>query len=208
MAELVSTGIQPLDRELGGGVPTGTVVALSASPKSESELLFEQLLTERPSLYLSTVRSKPVVQSQLRRALPESAEISIQGLDPEYTTRALSYVRQVDFPSFVVLDTVNPVERQADAAAYREFLDDLKLHLLETNSVAVLHCISYGDEPTLRETTLTAADTVWDLRSTVGTNGIEEHLAVRKFRGGSVSDEMIKLEFGAEVDIDTSRDIA
>jgi KaiC/GvpD/RAD55 family RecA-like ATPase len=208
MGELVSTGLQPLDRELGGGVPAGTVVALSASPKSESELIFERMLVERPSLYLSTVRSEAVVRSQLRRTLPETAELSIQGIEAEYTTRALGYVRQVDFPSFVVVDTVNPIERSADPAAYRGFLDDLKLHLLETNGVALLHCVSYGDEPTLRETTLTAADTVWDLRSTVGTSGIEEHLAVRKFRGGDVSDETVKLEFGAEVDIDTSRDIA
>ena len=53
-SELLSTGIEVLDRKLGGGVPKGTIIALSALPASQSELFLYEMAAVRETVYLTT----------------------------------------------------------------------------------------------------------------------------------------------------------
>ncbi|PSP59844.1 transcriptional regulator, partial [Halobacteriales archaeon QH_7_66_37] len=43
MADRLRTGIDVLDRKLGGGLPAGSMVTLSASPRSQAELFLYEL---------------------------------------------------------------------------------------------------------------------------------------------------------------------
>ena len=43
MAGRLKTGIDVLDRKLNGGLPAGCIVALTASPSSQAELLLYEL---------------------------------------------------------------------------------------------------------------------------------------------------------------------
>lgn len=83
MADRVATGIDVLDRKLAGGLPPGTIVAYTARPASQSELLLYQLTAARRTLYLSTQRSAEAVSHAMERRRHRSALPASDG----WTTR-------------------------------------------------------------------------------------------------------------------------
>ncbi|GAB6878012.1 RAD55 family ATPase [Halorubrum gandharaense] len=228
MSERLSTGLDPLDRRIGGGLRRGSLVVVEAPPEAQSEPLVRSMGRGRPTMYATTTRSKEVVEASLAHAEPTAADDGEEGGEEddsdEFTPDDDWQVVHVgvDEPlprlaealeipterSAVIVDTVDAVERTADPTAYATFLNDLKESLLETDSIAVLHAVAGESPPALRSRTLEAADVV--LQLSVETDGIqvENHLAVPKLRGEEPPEERLKLELGRDVSIDTSRDIA
>ncbi len=102
---------------------------------------------------------------------------------------------------------VDVLER-CGSARYRNFLNELQTHMVNTGGVAVLHALDGRSVPDNRDLTEHMADVVFELRTGVKGSEIENRLAVPKFRGGAALDETIKLKLAERVTIDTSRDIA
>lgn len=204
----LSTGVTAIDRKLDGGVEAGSIVVVLAPPDSQSEPLLYSFMQKRPTAYVTTLRTEPTVRNDLERAL-RTQDYSIQyaGIDTPIDN-ANRVVQQVDGKANVVVDTMNPLEETGETNRYVQFLNNLKNHLSNTGSVALLHCTTLDTPPDLREYTLTMADVVWELEVRVKGNAVENFLQVRKLRGGTVVDETIKLKLGTSVEVDTSRDIA
>ncbi|WP_255167015.1 RAD55 family ATPase [Natrononativus amylolyticus] len=208
MVGRLHTGISVLDRKLDGGLPPGCVVAYTAKPASQSELLLYELTAARGTLYLSTERSEALVRhaidsSKGRVGSPTVRHVS--SADPlEEATRFTSAVPE---GANLIIDTMDVLER-AEPAAYVAFLNRLKEHMLDTGSIAVLHCLKGPEEPANRARTEHLADAVFDLRTNLEGSEIENHLSIPKFRGGGAPTETIKLQLSEQVEIDTSRDIA
>jgi archaellum biogenesis ATPase FlaH len=53
MPKRLTTGVTAIDRNHGGGVPGGSVVALVAAPDSQSEPLLHEFMEERPTAYIT-----------------------------------------------------------------------------------------------------------------------------------------------------------
>ena len=87
-------------------------------------------------------------------------------------------------------------------------MTQLHRHVVDTESVAVLHCLDGRSVPALRDTTTHMADVVLRLTATTAGTAVETRLAVPKFRGGRALTETLKLRLTDRVEIDTSRDIA
>lgn len=208
MADRVATGIDVLDRKLDGGLPPGTIVAYVAHPASQSELLLYELTAARRTLYLTTQRSAEAVSHAMERMATPVGTPRIRRVGgDEPLAEAGELVGALPADANLVVDTMDVIER-TDRAEYTAFLNRLKGHLVETGSIAVLHCLKGESRPSTRETTLHVADAVFDLQSAVGATELETHLTIPKFRGGSAPTENIKLELSERVSIDTSRDIA
>lgn len=207
MSGRLPTGIDVLDRRLGGGLPAGSVVALSAPPASQSELLLYELTAARPTLYLSTDRRKEAVSDAIDRTLAPTGRPMIEYVPGDAPLEnARRQFQRIDGQTNLIVDPADLLER-TDRIRYQHFLNDLQNHMHNTGSVTVLHCLS-GDEPPLRTTTLHMVDVVLELRVDYTTADVETRLAIPKFRGGRALDETIKLELAERVRIDTSRDIA
>jgi KaiC/GvpD/RAD55 family RecA-like ATPase len=207
MPKRLTTGVTAIDRNHGGGVPGGSVVALVAAPDSQSEPLLHEFMEERPTAYITTLRTEAAVRDDLDRSLrTHDYTVQYAGIDTPIDN-AGRVVQQVDGQANVVVDTLNPLEETGERNRYVNFLNQFKTHLVNTGSVGILHCTDL-DRPPLRETTLTIADVVWKLDVSVKGNSVESFLQVTKFRGGDPADETIKLDLGEEVAVDTSRDIA
>lgn len=208
MSRRLPTGIDVLDRTLSGGIPAGSVVVLSAAPASQSELLLYELTAPRETLYLTTERSTAAVRDAIEHTnaptgAPEIEQIS--GEAPlDQANRSLGTLPQ---SSTLIVDPVDALER-CDLARYRRFMNGLQTAMVNTESVAVLHCLSGRSPPEGRDLTEYMADVVFSLDTRVSGESIENRLAVPKFRGGRALSETIKLELGDRVRIDTSRDIA
>ncbi|MFA9426853.1 RAD55 family ATPase [Natronorubrum sp. A-ect3] len=208
MVGRLDTGIDVLDRKLDGGLPPGCIVAYSADPASQSELLLYELTAARGTLYLTTERSDDAVHHAIDVSPSVVGSPTVRQVtsdDPlEEATRLIGALPD---GANLIIDTMDVLER-TDRDDYIDFCNELKSQMLETGSIAVLHCLKSDHTPANRTRTIHAADAVFDLRTKIAGSELENHLTIPKFRGGGQPTEAIKLELTEEVAIDTSRDIA
>ena len=211
LRQTVQTGIASLDERLHGGIPPGSIVALTARPTSQSEQFLAQLVQNRPVLYLTTQRPAAEVRDGLAYAMRDGTSGSTCTIrDVDHYAPFASIRRLLDElgdHSILVVDTTNPFE-SGDEKQLQMLLNYLQRRLRETDSVAFLHCIEGHSVPANRDTTEYMADVVFDLDTTVYGDSIENRLFVPKMRRGEPVTKAIKLDLTRGVTIDTSRDIS
>jgi len=228
----LSTGIESLDRQLSGGLDPGTLLAVVASPASQSEALLHTLIEERPTQYVTTVRRPESIRNDIAHATDEGdvdVDIEYVGgsspMDSEFlkeltgkrttsvgaTTdetpidRVYELLAEVEDGSNVIVNSTNPLERSGQVEAYQEMLTTFKAKLLDTGSLGVLHCITEESSPPHRATTLTIADIVWELDLVASAGQVEYQLTVPKNRYGEPILEKISIMLESDIWIDDSR---
>ena len=224
------TGIQKIDRELEGGIEPGSLLSVIAGPATQSEALFQQLIGERPTLYLTTLREPESVEQRLGCEGEEVFVKDVRGsqtMDREFLkritgTRSYSMsiddtddildvvyetIERVDRKMNVILDPINPLEETEQPGAYREVINKFQSKMLETGGVGVLHCITLEDAPPLRDMTLAISDIVFELNLVRLTNEMQYQLTIPKNRGGTPLLEETAVMFDSEVWIDDTRNI-
>ena len=218
--ETLPTGISVLDREFGGGLPSGSVVVLKADPASQSELIVDRFSRPRECRYLTTVRSAEAVEAGLTLdGGAESGETNggegesraedtvVEETDREAPVDdVLAAAADLSERATLVVDSVEPLEA-VDRSRYGSFLTDLRQHVIDAGGIAVLHAFK-GDNGRNRVVTEQVSDVVFDLRTSVTGTEIVNRLIVPKFRGGAALEEPLKLKLTDTVSVDTSRDIA
>lgn len=231
----LSTGIVALDRRLDGGLYPGDIVAMVAPPAAQSQTLLYQLMNQRPTLYVSTLRPEGAVQRDFdkRGGIDASYQIESTGnkltmegkliheLTGSRTYTGNSAVKEDPLDDLydlfetisgsinVIVDPMNPLERGDSRAAYNETLSFLSAKLAETDSLGVLLCYTSDSTPSFRDLTLIVADVVWELDVvSVSKNDVEYQLRVPKNRGGTVVTEDLSLDIqNRTVTVDDSRTI-
>lgn len=204
----LSTGMEVLDRKFGGGIPAGRIIALSATPASQSELFLYEMAGVRPTVYLTTERRVDDVHDSLEWAQSALDDVDVRRVG---TDDPLGDARESlgDLPdgSTLIVDPMRVLERTG-ADAYRTFLNDLKARTAETGSLTLLHCLDGRRVPEQRDRTEYLADVIFSLSTTVRGGTLENSLSVPKFRGGQAFAEAVKLDLTADVTIDVTRKIA
>ena len=208
MPARLPTGIDVLDQRLGGGIPPGSIIALSAPPASGAELLLYEFTAPRETLYLTLDRTEIGVADSLRRTAVETGTPTVQYVaDDDRTDHAIELLGDLPERSTVVVDPHSAIEREGRSAFF-EFMTQLRLHVIDTDSLAVLHCLDGQNVSPLRDSTEHLADVVFELTTDIAGATVENRLAVPKFRGGRALTETLKLRLTDSVAVDTSRDIA
>jgi KaiC/GvpD/RAD55 family RecA-like ATPase len=208
MAGRLETGIEVLDRKLDGGLPPGTIVAMTAEPASQSELILYELTAARGSLYLTTERSDQAVRDAIEKTNAPVGSPTVRDISgSEPLDQANRLIRALPEGANLIVDTANVLER-GDRNRFRNFMTELQTHMVNTGSIAFMHCMKEQSPPQNRSSTKHMADVIFDLETRVRGSELENRLTVPKFRGGTALKESIKLELSDEVAIDTSRDIA
>jgi KaiC/GvpD/RAD55 family RecA-like ATPase len=184
----LATGVTHIDEALCGGVSPGSLVALAAPPRAQSEPLLYSMAAENPTRYLSTLRPEGEVRESIDATLPgtDAAEtVDVQGVDgDEVLADPESFLEGLDAHGLLVIDPTTELE-QGDRERYRAFLDTCKRALRMTDSVGLLHCHENTPSVLRRDMTLARADIVWDLRIECVEGALSTRLAITKFRGGS-----------------------
>ncbi len=209
--ETLPTGISVLDREFGGGLPSGSVVVLKADPASQSELILDRFTRVRGCRYLTTARSAAAVEETLTLETEGSeatGETEVRAIEPDSSFEdLLGLTAEPPDRGTVVVDSVDALETRG-REEYVAFLNDLRRQAAEADALVLLHALKSGDEASNRVVTEQVADIVFDLRTTVTGTEIVNRLVVPKFRGGAALEEPLKLKLTDTVSVDTSRDIA
>jgi len=200
----LATGIDALDRAMGGGVPPGRLVVLVADPGVQSELIVDSVLSQRDTLFVTTDRPDWEVMKDIEPGLG-SGEVTIREHTPDSLLSGLdTLLDQIGTSSNFIIDSVNELEL-VPRQRYRIFLSDVKRRLFETGSLGLLTGVTVGHE-SARDLTLRRADIVWRLETRTTDRAIENRLTVPKFRGGAAMTETVKLELTDEIRVDTSED--
>ena len=208
MTARLPTGIQILDRKLDGGIPAGSIVSICADPASQSELLLYELTAERGTLYLTTQRSDQAVQDALDRCSTRVGSPTIKEVGGDAPLdHANRLIRALPEGANLIIDPVDVLEHEGEAR-FRNFLNDLQTHMVNTGSLAFLHSLTGRNVSPQRDTTEYMSDVIFTLDTQFDGEKVENRLAVPKFRGGGALVDTIKLELTETVSIDTSRDIA
>ncbi len=208
MATRLPTGITLLDQRLGGGIPAGSIVALCASPASQAELLLYEFTVPRETLYLTLDRTELGVSDSLRRTSVDTGDPTVQYVaEDARVDHAIELFRELPENSTLIVDPHTVIEDK-ERSRFLEFMTQLRLHVIDTGSLAVLHCLDGRTVPELRDTTEHMADVVFRLTTDAAGATVENRLAIPKFRGGRALTETLKLRLTDRVEIDTSRDIA
>ncbi|MFB6298087.1 MAG: RAD55 family ATPase [Salinirussus sp.] len=209
MASRLRTGIEVLDRKLDGGLPAGSVVALTAAPASQAELFLYELTATRGTLWLSLNRAADAVANSVENTPTRTGDPTVRHISGEAPLdNTGKLVSALPESSNLIIDPLDVLESQEPPSRFRSFLNDLQNHIVNTGSLAVLHCLEGRSVPPLRDTTEHFADVVFRLRTDEAGDEVENRLSIPKFRGGRAPPDIIKLELVEEVSIDTSRDIA
>ena len=209
MANRLRTGIDVLDRKLDGGIPAGSIVVLSAQPASQAELFLYELTATRGTLWLSLDRTAESVIASIEQTPANTGDPTVRHISGEAPLdNAGKLVSALPETSNLIVDPLDVLEAQEPHSRFRAFMNDLQNHIVNTGSLAIVHCLDGRDVPPLRDTTEHFADVVFQLDTTTTGDEVENRLAIPKFRGGRAPTDVIKLNLVEEVSIDTSRDIA
>ncbi len=209
MTDRLKTGIDVLDRKLGGGLPTGSLVGLSAPPASQAELFLYELTATRGTLWLSLNRTAEAVRGSVEATPASTGDPTIRHITGEAPLdNASKLISALPEGSNLIIDPVDVLEAQEPPSRYRSFMNDLQNHVVNTNGLAVFHCLNGRSVPPLRDTTEHFADVIFRLQTDATGDEVENRLAIPKFRGGRAPTNTIKLDLATEVSVDTSRDIA
>ncbi|MFC7073224.1 RAD55 family ATPase [Halovenus rubra] len=209
MSNRLRTGIDVLDRKLDGGIPAGSMVALSAQPGSQAELFLYELTATRGTLWLSLNRTGEAVRDSIENTPAETGDPTVRHISGEAPLdNAGKLVSALPETSNLIVDPLDVLESQEPPSRFRSFMNDLQNHIFNTNSLAILHCLEGRSVPPLRDTTEHFADVIFHLDTDINGDEVENRLSIPKFRGGRAPSDTIKLNLVEEVSIDTSRDIA
>lgn len=230
----LTTGIRDIDAKLGGGFSPGSLVALVTSPSTPSYAVLQELMRQRRTLYISTLRPASVVENDLPGGEDPTTDVRIKEVGKASTQNVMLHeltgsdihaakttepdrifddvydiVEGMDDGYNVIVDPMNPLERNACRADYKQLLSRLAALLHQSGSLGLFHCTSLGDAPAFRETTLTVSDVVWELDTVTDNNGnLKVQTQMPKNRGGNALLERVDLVVNeSRVTADKSRSI-
>lgn len=227
--ERLETGIGNLDRELGDGIPYGSVTTIVTPANSQGEIFFDRFAETRPTLYISTKQSEIVINRRLSQLSGDSTlrnQNHVQVADLSDISNPDEFVGEFDdaitrFESQlsdngveeynIIIDTIDRVERMGYEYVVDVF-DVLQEHMYDLSGDSVQPCIVYlhalaNNDSQTRQSTLNLSDVTMRLYRTRDDVEMRYFLFVLKNRFGKAIQEGLKVNIHETVKIDTSRNI-
>lgn len=225
----INTGLDNLDRELGGGLTQGTITTITTPADSQGEVMFDRFTDLYPTLYI-TLEQSPVVlnrrvsQQEAKTTLNEQDHIRVENLsqisDPEEVIDEVDTVFE-NFESIVedanvdeytvIIDPIDTVEKMGDEYI-NELFSVLHEHLYRKDVDVVRPCVVYlhaldQADTTARNITHHLSDTTMRIYRQRNGVDMEYFLFVLKNRFGESLDSGLKIRVGNSISVDNSRNI-
>ncbi|WP_235856223.1 RAD55 family ATPase [Methanolobus halotolerans] len=232
---LLSTGIHVLDRNLGGGLPAGSLSYFSADPQSMSEVFLYQFTQSRKTFYFTTGRRPKYVLNDIINLGFDPGNIIFVDIYSEYYFSSCGEMVEsvgneymdskiIEFTEYNLRNIANDSSDEIINIIIDSFSFFMNLNVNPgiirqlTNVIyevtKEIQCLTYlygqkGNNPAKMDSEAFAAvDVIFDSSLEKGPDKMVSKLAIPKIRGMVPNTDIIKFKIGEGVQIDTSRDIA
>ena len=233
--EILSSGIYVLDRSIGGGIPGGSVVYISATTKSMSEVFLYQFTQSRKTYYFCTERRPKYVQQDIANMNFDTSQIvfvdvygsyfmSPQGEMIDIGGNGFMDAKIVEFMEYnlksilseetdgeinIIVDTFTFfMNLNLNTGIIRRLMNIMYETTKETGGLTFLYSLKDSHDQKLENEIVNTCDAIFDVDIEKSGDKIINKLSIPKIRGMTPTTEMIKFKIGEGIQIDTSRDIA
>jgi len=233
--EILSSGIYVLDRSIGGGIPGGSVVYISATTKSMSEVFLYQFTQSRKTYYFCTERRPKYVQQDIANMNFDTSQIvfvdvygsyfmSPQGEMIDIGGNGFMDAKIVEFMEYnlksilseetdgeinIIVDTFTFfMNLNLNSGIIRRLMNIIYETTKETGGLTFLYSLKDSHDQKLENEIVNTCDAIFDVDLEKTGDKIISKLSIPKIRGMTPTAEMIKFKIGEGIQIDTSRDIA
>jgi archaellum biogenesis ATPase FlaH len=233
--KILSSGIFVLDRSMGGGLPAWSVVYISASTKSMSEVFLYQFTQSRKTFYFCTERRTKYVKQDIQNMNFDPSDVvfvdvyesyflsphgeMIDNVGNEYVDAKIIEFTEYNLKSILAEAEVNEVNIIIDTfsfflnlnvnrGAIRRLLNIIYETTKETGGLTFLYGLKDTQDKKLENEILNTCDGIFDVDLEKTGDKIVSKLSIPKIRGMTPTAEMIKFKIGEGIQIDTSKDIA
>ena len=230
-----STGIFILDRNLGGGLPSGSVVYLSGDPESMSEIFLHQVTQTRKTYYVATGRRPKYVAQNIQSMGYDISEITFIDIYSEYYLTAQGelvdnvgneYVDNqiIDFMIYnlqnietegefnganILFDTFSFfLNLNVNVGQIKKLINVIYETTKELDGMTYLYGLKNTHDRALENEVINACDVVFDIELLRNSDEIVSRLSIPKIRGMAPITDMLKFKISEGIQIDTSTDIA
>ena len=231
-----STAISILDRNLGGGLPSGSVVYLYADAKSMAEVFLYQFTQSRKTYYFANERQPKYILRNIQNYGFKTDNVSFVDIYSAYYVTPHGEMVDNLGNEFVDAKIVEFTESSLKKIAvegeggmdinliFDSFSFYLNLNvnpgvikrlinvIYETakdlNCLAFLYGLKDTHEKNLENEILKSCDVIFDVELEKNADKISSRLSIPKLRGRVPSTEMLKFRVGEGIQIDTTKDIA
>ena len=232
---ILSSGIYVLDRSIGGGIPGGSVIYISASTKSMSEVFLYQFTQSRKTYYFCTERRPKYVQQDIANMNFDTSQIvfvdvygsyymSPQGEMIDIGGNGFMDAKIVEFMEYnlksilseetdgeinIIVDTFTFfMNLNLNSGIIRRLMNIIYETTKETGGLTFLYSLKDSHDQKLENEIVNTCDAIFDVDIEKTGDKIINKLSIPKIRGMTPTAEMIKFKIGEGIQIDTSRDIA
>lgn len=231
-----STGITILDRNLEGGLPSGSVVYLSGDPESMSEIFLHQVTQTCKTYYAVTGRKPKYVAQNIQTMGYNISEITFIDIYSEYYLTAQGELvdnvgnEYVDnqIIDFMIYNLQNIEAEEEESSGANILFDTFSFFLnlnvnvgqikklmnviyettKEFDGLTYLYGLKNTHDRALENEIINACDVVFDIELLRSSDEIVSRLSIPKIRGMAPITDMFKFKISDGIQIDTSTDIA
>ncbi len=229
-----STGIEVLDRTLGGGLPSGSVTYIYADAKSMAEVFLYQFTQARKTYYFSNERRPQYVLHDIGNFGFKTSDIVFVDIYSEYYFTAHGEMvdnvgnefvdaKIVEFTEYnlkrilaegeedinIIFDTFSfYLNLKVNPGLIKRLINIIYETTKNLNCLSFLYGLKDSHQKNLENEILKSCDVIFDVELEKTSDKISNRLSIPKLRGRTPTIEMIRFKVGDGVQIDTTKDIA
>lgn len=232
---IASTGITILDRNIGGGLPFGSMVYISAPPSCMAEIFLYQFTQSRKTYYFTTNRRPKYILKDILNLSFEATNIIFIDVYSEYfltpsgemidnVGNEYADVKLLEFIEYNLKNIRNNSQNEEINLIFDDFSFFMNLHVnpglikrlmniiyevsKESDALTYLYGLKGSHSEHMENEILNSADVIFEISIDRGSDKIVNKLAIPKIRGMLPNIEVIKFKVCNGIQIDTSKDIA
>ncbi|MBU3966917.1 MAG: RAD55 family ATPase [Euryarchaeota archaeon] len=229
-----STSISILDRTMGGGLPSGSVVYILADPKSMGEVFLYQFTQARKTYYFSNERRPTYVMRDIKNYgfKPDNVTfvdiysayyLTAQGemvdnvgnefVDAkivEFTENTLKKILvQGESDINIIIDSFSfYLNLNVNPGIIKRLINTIYETSKTLNCLSFLYGLNDSNQNKLEGEILKSCDVIFDVELEKVGDKIINRLSIPKLRGRVPTMETVKFRVGDGIQIDTTKDIA
>ncbi len=226
-----STGLEILDKSLGGGIPTGSLVYFAADPKSMSEVFLFHFVSPRTTYYFAADRRPKYIEEDMRRQNFDLKNLNFIDVYKMYYEDAASIgLERENIDNYILEFLENELQNllltgkkdfTCIVDSFSFFLElNINFNRLKstinliyeiiknTESICYLYVLKGVHDQKIENLLLNISDAVFDVEIEKKGDKVAKKLSIPKIRGTIPQTDYIKYKVAEGVIIDTSKDIA